>query len=208
MNARARRSLAATAIAALVSIAPVAVAEGKKVSVSAPGGPIPNASGNIPVTPLVLGELVQTYTLKGSKVKKKQILDVNLILNGTGSAPNAAAQVIYILSAPSGEFTTVGSFGAQSISELKIDDQSELILCNPFFTVSDDCNYVVGAMASGGTGTATGSVHGTLTQQFKGLNPKGTWRLRALDLATSPETMVLGETTLEVKVGKRFAKED
>ena len=143
-----------------------------------------NAGGVIFQTPFV-----QKFKLKGKKVKGKQVLDVNLIVNASGSAADALQELSAVLVAPKGEnvLVLIPGIGHNQVN-VKFDDQSELIPCNPLANNRRDCNYLSGADATGDFGTFTGSLNagagGVLVgfnATFKGLNPKGTWTLYSYD---------------------------
>ncbi|MGZ5348311.1 MAG: hypothetical protein ACXWGV_12080, partial [Solirubrobacterales bacterium] len=96
--------------------------------------------------------------------------------------------------------------GGQSLVNLTFDDQSPFRLCNPLGEPASDCNYLQGA-TPGGDGVATGSVHADLNPVFRGLSPKGTWRLVWWDASQDAKTRTIGTATLEVRTGKKYAKE-
>lgn len=211
---RSRLALLGVLAVAVGVFAGPGVAHGAKVSETAAGGPVPDAvsSGGI----LFQTPFVQEFKLKGSKVKGKQVLDVNLIMNSSGSAADALQELTPVLVAPKGQtvLVLVPGIGHNQVN-VKYDDQSELIPCNPLVNNRRDCNYMSGADASGDFGTFTGSLNagagGVLVgfnATFRGLNPKGTWTLYTYDDEVGAPNNTLGETTLEVKTGKKFAKED
>jgi hypothetical protein len=189
----------ALALAICLLIAPVA-AEAKKVTETAPGVPLPDAA---PTTfPTTYGEATQTFNLRGSKVKKKQVLDVNLILNATESEPFVLAGIGIYLIGPRGDQAFLFSpSAAPNWVNLKLDDQSNQFSCNPLQTADSSCNYWQGQ-------TATGSVHARINPTLKGTNPKGRWRVvfRDVNPAGDPPTAI-GTSTLEVKTGRKFEKE-
>jgi hypothetical protein len=202
---------------AVAALAAPGSASAAKVTETAPGGVVPNASGGGGLA-VVEGEFIQTFTLKGSKVKGKQVLDVNLTMNSTGNVPDATDDLNAMLISPSGDNASVPipSLG-QSFTNLTFDDQSRLIPCDPFERVTNICNYISGATAaSSDAGSFTGALDAArfstgFNPEFKGDNPKGTWTLRVSDVVTNlPGTLqiaTLGTSTLEVKTGKKFAKE-
>jgi hypothetical protein len=198
-----RRRLALVGVSALAFsvIAAPGVAEAKKVSEKASGGAIPDAvlSGGVTTA----GVLTQEIKFKGGKVKGKQVLDVDLILNS--SDPDSAPPVPTIF-APKGEnvATTIGYGGAvRNVVNLELSDQSRLTaFCNPLIVSRPNCNY----LQSAGT-VATGSFNQSLNPTFKGLNPKGTWTVVYQDITPGGALTTVGETTIEIKTGKKFAKE-
>jgi hypothetical protein len=211
MSGGGRKRIAIAAAAALAVAACAApVANGAKVSETAAGGPIPNATGGGGLA-LVPGVLTQTYELKGAKVKRKRIRDVNLTVTTIGNAELAASELSFRLVAPSGEnvFMNIGS--AQSAVAVTFDDQSPYLqFCNPFLIQASYCNYLTNVSSFGdGAGIAGGTIASTrLNERFRGLNPKGTWTLRVREFGPNAVTSTLGASVLEVTTGKRFAKEE
>jgi hypothetical protein len=205
MGRRRTRSalIAALALALGITIGPGA-AQGAKVTKSAPGGVLPDEvlSGGTEIqTPLV-----QTFKLKGKNVKGKQILDVNVITNSTSSDPNGNLYQLILVSPKSVQVGLPAVPGNNRVN-LEFDDQSDLFACNPMTIQARDCNYLQGGNASGSTGTMTGKLGAELNPEFKGGNPKGTWTMYAYDFLSGVPNITLGTTTLEVKTGKKFAKE-
>jgi hypothetical protein len=197
------------------------VAHAAKVTATAAGGPVPNATGGSGLA-IADGLFTQTFQLRGKKVKKQQVQDVNLTMNSSGSL-DVNDDLIALLTGPQGDSASVPLPGQGSgFQNLKFDDQAAAqTYCNPFQRVASYCNYIQGATAmSVDAGFFTGSIdagaygpfdaHG-FNPVFKGTNPKGTWRLSVWDTATNgvatPQTATLGTSTLEVRTGKKFAKE-
>ena len=167
---------------------------------------VPNATtvGSIVVeTPLV-----QTFKLSGKNVKGKQVLDVNLTMNSSGSGAGANDDLRAKLVGPKGDVNGVPipSLGSAMVN-LKFDQQVLLVPCNPLDLVASDCNYLQGGNAAGTLGTMTGGLNDNVNPVYKGSNPKGTWTLFTWDTDPNATTSTLGTTTLEVKTGKKFAKE-
>jgi hypothetical protein len=207
---RARRHLGVAALLALAALAATGgAAQAAKVTETAAGGVVPDGTGGGGLA-TSRGVFVQTFKLKGSKVNRKQVLDVDVTVSGSGSAPGAAGDLGFKLIAPSGENTRL-NFGEdlQSFTALEFDDQSDLFLCNPHQTIQPSCNYISGAtLATPGSGTATGAIGASLNPVFGGLNPKGTWTLKTYDFSPSGgRTTLLGGSILEVKTGRRFEKD-
>jgi hypothetical protein len=182
-------------------------AQAAKVSETAAGGLVPplidppaGATTSVP--------FVQSFTLKGGKVKSKQTLDVDVTVNGFGNGLDSNQDLTALLVGPKGDHVAlpVPNIGS-GMSNLKFDSQSLLTPCNPLAIVSENCNYLQGGNAGGTIGTMTGSLNADIKPVFKGGNPKGTWRLIWRDFNDNPVTTTLGTTTLEVKTGKKFAKE-
>jgi len=187
---------AAAACALLVALALPGVAGAAKVRETAPPVTLPGAP---PGPPLDTGNVTQSFELKGAKVRGKQVLDVNVVANATIAAPNSLALTSMILIGPSGDESAVLVAGsAQTWSQLKFDDQSLQFGCDPALTSSSRCNYVQ-------AGTLSGSVNATINPFLKGLRPKGTWTLFFQTFSSAP--VQVGETTLEVKTGKKFKRE-
>ena len=90
---------------------------------------------------------------------------------------------------------------------VEFDDQSDLFACNPLTFQARDCNYLQGGNSTGTIGTMTGKLGAELNPEFKGGNPKGTWTMYSYDLSPGAPITTLGTTTLEVKTGKKFAKD-
>ena len=203
-NRVGRAGFAVLAMTASALAAPSGAAAAK-VGATAPGGTLADATGYYTQGP----PLTQTFRLGGRKVAGKQTLDVNLTVSSTGSAGDANSAFRAKLVGPGGDnFSAfpLGAAGGQSLAGLRFDDQSSLRLCNPLSTQASDCNYLQGANPSGG-GVATGSVQADLNPVFRGLNPKGTWRLVWWDTSQDAKTHAIGTATLEVRTGKKYAKE-
>lgn len=202
---RRRLALCAAAAAALALCWAPAASDAAKVSKTAPGGALadapPPSGGVFPDGP----PLVQSFKLSGKKVKKKQVLDVNVTVNSTGSAAGANRQLRAKLIGPGGDSVTVlDGPGNQSLVNLTYDDQSELQLCDPNGLEASDCNFVQGVTASD-TGFYTGFTHGFLNPVFRGGNPRGTWRLVWWD-TSNLVTHAIGPATIQVRTGRKFAK--
>jgi hypothetical protein len=203
-NRAGRAGFAVLAVTASALAVPSG-ATAAKVTATAPGGALADATGYYTQGP----PLTQTFRLGGKKAAGKQTLDVNLTVSSTGSATDANFAFRAKLVGPGGDnFSAfpLGEAGGQSLGGLKFDDQSSLRLCNPLSTQASDCNYLQGATPGGG-GVATGSVHADLNPVFRGLSPKGTWRLVWWDTSQDAKTHTIGTATLEVRTGKKYAKE-
>jgi hypothetical protein len=189
---------------AVMLLAP-AFAQAAKVTATAAGVAVPDSVDNAGV--FTTGSASQTFTLKGSKVNGKQILDVNVILNASVPAgADSLDDIDVTLIGPKGDEADLplpGNVGARRWVDLKVDDQSLFFGCDPTVRISSRCNYVQ-------NGTLTGSLHGIFKPVFRGGNPKGTWRLLFRDTGVTPPAdppTAIGTSTLEVKTGKKFAKE-
>jgi hypothetical protein len=222
---RSRLGLVCLLALALVAIAVPASAQAAKVRVSAPGGPVPNATGG-PGLATSVGAFTQTFNLKGKKVKKQQVQDVNLTINSTGSL-DVNDDLFATLFSPNGANSEVIWPGQGSgMVNVTFDDQSDKQYCNPFADVAPYCSYIQGATGPTFGESAAGFFTGPIgpvqyspavigssgfNPVFRGSNPKGTWRLAVYDTAINPvdapETAIMGTSTLEVQTGKRFAKE-
>jgi hypothetical protein len=196
----------------LLLLAAPALASAAKVTVTAPGGVVPSATGGGALA-TVDGVLAQPLQLKGGKVKGKQVLDVNVTISLTGNRANANIFLRADLIGPKGDHVPlpIPSAGS-SVAGLTFDDQSRLIgYCNPLMVTASICNYAVGATpTSMDFASFTGNFRAPLNEVFRGLNPKGEWTLEVRNNAAlnPPVVTTLGTTILEVKTGKRFAKED
>ena len=205
-----RNRLAAVGLAALalgVIVGP-GTAQAAKVSEDAAGGLVPPFINNPEGTPDVSVPFVQDFRLRGKNVTKRQILDVNVTVNGVGNGADSNSDLSAQLVGPKGDnvFLPIPNIGS-AMTNLEFDDQSVLVPCNPFAISSDDCNYLQGGDVDGLVGSMSGELTATLNPFYKGGNPKGTWRLIWRDDDDDVVTTVLGETELEVKTGRKFAKE-
>jgi hypothetical protein len=204
---RTKLALSGALTLALAATIGAGAAQGAKVTESAPGGLLPDeviGPGGVEIqTPLV-----QEFKLKGKNVKGKQILDVNVTVNSTSADLNANTNVDAVLVGPkrNNEGLNLPDEGNNMVN-VKLDDQSDLFDCNPFEFQRRDCNYLQGGNVAGSTGTMTGSLSDFLNPVFKGGNPKGTWTLYVFDTNDGVPAITWGTTTLEVKTGKKFAKE-
>ena len=197
-------------------IGPGTAAAAKKVSKTAAGGPVPPAIED-PFGAVVPVPFVQTFKLKGKKVKRRKIVDVNVTVNAFGNGPGANADLSATLVDPRGDANTVvdpkgGSAGlpvpdiGNSMLNLVFKDQSIFIPCNPFDPPRFNCNYLQGASEGGGLGTMTGELNSIITPSFEDKSPKGTWKLIWRDGDADAVTSTIGETTLTVKTAKRKPK--
>lgn len=198
------------------------VAQAAKVTETAAGGPVPNATGG-PGLATADGLFTQSFELKGGKVKNRQVLDVNLTMNSFGNTGDVNDDLAVVLVGPKGDSTSVPTpFTGASFTNLKFDDQAApKAYCNPFTRVASYCNFIIGATAASTdfgffTGSIDASAYGPFDAEgfnatFKGTNPKGTWRLFVWDTTVNPvaapQTALLGTSELEVKTGKKFAKD-
>ena len=197
--------LAALALSAVVG---PGSAQAAKVSEDASGGLVPPFINNPPGTADVSVPFVQDFRLRGKKVTKRQILDVNVTVNGVGNGADSNSDLSAQLVGPKGDnvFLPIPTIGS-AMTNLEFDDQSVLVPCNPFAISSDDCNYLQGGDTDATVGTMSGELSATLNPFYKFGNPKGTWRLIWRDGDADPVTTVIGEVELEVKTGRKFAKE-
>jgi hypothetical protein len=196
--------LAALALGAIVA---PGSAQAAKVSEKADGGLVPPIVAPA-VGPAVQTPFVQTFRLRGKKVTRKQITDVNVTVNGAGSGAASNLDLTALLVGPKGNSAPVPiPIIGSAMSNLEFDDQSILSPCNPVAFQSDDCNYLQGGDAGGDVGTMTGELGAVFNPFFRGGNPKGTWRLIWRDTNADAVTTTLGDSTLEVKTARKFAKE-
>jgi hypothetical protein len=196
---RRPRLLLALALGLCAAAAPAA--EAAKVTETAAGITVPNATGGGAPPPTLEGEGSQSFKLSGKKVKKRQVLDVNLVLNASSGGATELNDLLVTLVGPKGDNVQILTPGGRAWVDLKLDDQSNLFPCDPAFNRGSNCNYLQGNT------TFTGSVHAEITPTFLGLNPKGTWRLLFRDVGTGAEPpTTIGVSTLEVKTGRKFAK--
>jgi hypothetical protein len=204
---RTRLGVIGVAALALGLIVGPGTAQAAKVSEKADGGLVP-PEVEPAVGPIVSTPFVQTFNLSGKKVRKRQITDVNVTVNGAGSSAGSNSDLTALLVGPKGNAVAlpIPNLGS-AMSNLEFDDQSILIPCNPVEFQSDQCNYLQGGDADGGVGTMTGVLGATINPFFRGGNPRGTWRLIWRDANSDAATTTLGETTLEVKTARKFAKE-
>jgi hypothetical protein len=206
----------ALALALGVVVGPGTAAAAKKVSKSSAGGPVPPAIEN-PFGADAPVPFVQTFKLKGKKVKRKKIVDVNLTVSASGNGPSANADLSATLVDPRGDANTIvdpkgGSVGlpipdiGSSMQSLLFKDQSIFIPCSPFGEPRFNCNYLQGANEDATVGTMTGELNSVITPPFEDKNPKGTWKLVWRDGDADAVTTVVGESTLTIKVAKRKPK--
>ncbi len=202
---RRRLAFGAAVAAALALCWAPAASEAAKVGKTAPGGALadapPPSGGVFPEGP----PLVQSFKLSGKKVKRKQVLDVNVTVNSTGSAAGANRQLRAKLISPGGDSVTVlDGPGNQSLVNLTYDDQSELQLCDPNGLEASDCNFVQGV--DGPRHRLLHGLHPRLPEPgVQGGNPRGTWRLVWWD-TSNLVTHAIGQATIQLRTGKKFAK--
>ena len=205
----------ALAVLAAGALAAPGVASAAKVTETTSGGALADAPAPAGGITFDGPPLTQSFQLKGKKVKKQQVKRISLTINSTGSAGFANGDIRAKLIAPSGDnfgaaisLLFAGGVGGANLVNLELDDRSDLTLCDPLQFQASDCNYLQGSTPAGG-GTATGRV-GTsgLMDVFRGLNPKGTWRLVWWDTVSDGVTHGIGEATLEVVTRKKFATRD
>ena len=201
---RSRLALVGVLTLALGAFVGPGVAQAAKATETASGGTLPDAVTSGAQT--TAGEFVQTFRTSGKKVKKKQTLDVSLTVNATDA--NGLGDVSAVLYRPKGEGVAVPipgppfPGGPTTLVNLKFRDQSNLVACDPAFTIASNCNYQSG-------GVYTGELGSGFNPTFRGLNPKGTWTLVWMDTGSGPpaDVTTIGESTLQVKTGKKFAKD-
>jgi hypothetical protein len=201
---RTRAALAGVLTLSLGAMLGSGVAQGAKVTQSASGGPLPDAQAV--GSTLIQTPFVQQFKFKGKNVKGKQTLDVDVITNSTSSDPSGNFFQMILVS-PKNLQVDLQALPGNNRVNLEYDDQSDLFPCNPFTFQARDCNYLQGGNSAGSIGTMTGKIGATLNPEFKGSNPKGNWTMYSYDIFPGPPNMVLGTTKLEVKTGKKFAKE-
>jgi hypothetical protein len=201
-------ALGAVLALALGAFVGPSTAQAAKAEESAAGGIVPAFVNNPVGVADVSTPFVQTFKFSGKNVKKKQILDVNVIVNSFGNGPGANSDLSARLVGPKGDDVALPIINLGSaMLNLQYDDQSLLVPCNPLDEISDDCNYLGGPNAAGTLGTMSGEVGASINPTFKGLNPKGEWRLIWRDADSDIATSTIGEVTIELKTGKKFAKE-
>ena len=201
--------LGVLALALSVTVGP-AVADAKRVTRTATGGAVPDAV-DILGGPTVEGAAVPIeFKLKGKKVKKRQVADVDIQIAGAANAEGAAADLRYKLVSPNGDSVNWGVFIPFGITsfDVKWDNKSQLFACNPLFLQASDCLYATGATpANPGLGSLVGELDGGfLKNTFRINNPKGSWTLDVWDTFAGGIT-TLGNVSLTVNAIKKFAKE-
>jgi subtilisin-like proprotein convertase family protein len=158
------------------------------------GAQVPNA------TPAARGELKSTIKA-GKKFKGLKIRDVNVTVQTTGSAPNAAQDLQVRLIAPNGAGVVLFSgLPGQNIGPLTIDDEARLVvggITNNIFLGPP----FVGSVAPGI------SLFGKPLSLMDNGPVRGNWVLSIVD-NSSPTTSVLEGWTLNVKTGKPFRTEE
>jgi hypothetical protein len=207
-STRKRLALAGLLALAFGVVGGTGSAQAAKVTESAAGGLVPPTIDGGPGLADSRAVFTQSFKLSGKNAKGKQVLDVNVTVNGVGSGDGSNDDLNAQLIAPNGDNTGIPiPDNGSAMSNLEFDDQSILRSCNPLTFNSDDCNYVQGAVAGLDVGTVTGELNASFNPVFRGNNPKGTWRIQWIDVNSNAITTTLGETTLEVKTGKKFAKD-
>ncbi len=198
-----RNRLAAIGLSALALGVIVGPGTAQAAKVSEKEGPVvvPDASQANADAPVIAGENSITFNLGGKKVTKKQILDVDLTLNATGSAAGALGDLGITLTKSKIGSAGVPAPGGTVWSDLEFSDQSDLFACNPLVEIASGCNYL-----QGGT-TFTGQLNASFNPVFKGGNPKGRWTLSFEDFDPSGGSSSTVSAELEVKTGAKFAKE-
>jgi len=204
---RTRLAVVGLAALALGAIAGPATAQAAKVSENEGPVFVPDATQVAPPDgPVIVGENSMTFNLRGNKVNKKQILDVDLTLNASGAVAGVLGDLDVFLTKSKIGTAGVPTPGGSTWIDLEFSDQSDFVPCNPLFTIASDCNYLQGST------TYTGSLNSSLNPVFKGGNPKGRWTLSIQDPfpGTGPgpgpahgPSQISAE--LEVKTGKKFA---
>jgi hypothetical protein len=205
-----RTRFAVIGIAALALGVTVGPGTAQAAKVSDREGPVfvPDAIQTAPTAPVIVGENSLTFNLRGKKVNKKQILDVDVTLSAAGATAGVLNDIGVFLTKSKIGSTGLPTPGGSVWADLEFSDQSDFVPCNPLDTIASDCNYL-----QGGT-TYTGDLNASLNPVFQGGNPKGRWTLSFQDgvpgTTAGPgpahgPTQVSAE--LEVKTGNRFAKE-
>jgi hypothetical protein len=150
------------------------------------------------------GVLVSTIDVGGKKFKGTKVRDVNVTLQATGSAGDAAEQLTGRLTAPNGATTWLfaNQLAGQSFGPLTIDDES-------VNTISFDPSRDSTLLASPYAGTAQPhcfSAQGGCTLSAMDNGPvSGTWTLRVVDNdSTPPLTSILNSWRLTAVAGKAF----
>ena len=200
---RSRLAVLGVSALALGVFAGPGVAQAAKVSETAGPVAVPDATNAGGGAPTINGSGLLEFNLKGKNVKKKQTLDVNITLNATGAANGALGDFTAVLAGPKGDNLTLPTPGGNAWVNLEFDSQSNLVPCNAADTIGPNCNYI-----SGPNGTFTGSLGAGLNPTFKGVNPKGKWSLLVIDNDPDNAGASTISAELEVKTGKKFAKED
>ena len=161
------------ALALCLLLAPAA-AQAKKVTETAPGVLLPTRA---PAFPVRAGEATQTFKLNGSKVKGKQVLDVNLTLNASERDRSCSRNRVILIGPKGDEADLFSPSAAPRLADLKLDDQSNLRSCNPT-QINDPsiCNYLQGQ-------TATGSVNARINPIFKAPTRRGRGRSSSSTIA-------------------------
>ncbi|MGH2922884.1 MAG: hypothetical protein ACRDKH_02500 [Solirubrobacterales bacterium] len=196
-----------TALALGVLVGP-GTAQAAKVSESEGPVFVPDATLAGPGGPVIVGENSMTFDLKGKKVNKKQILDVEVTLNASGAVAGVLGDLDVFLTKSKIGTAGVPSPGGTTWIDLEFSDQADFVPCNPLNTIASDCNYLQGGS------TYTGDLNASLNPVFGGGNPKGNWTLSIQDpfVGTGPgpgpahgPSQISAE--LEVKTGAKFAKQ-
>jgi len=175
--------------------------KGKKgpgaVNITQTGGPIPDrAAGNG-----VFGRLVSTVEV-GNRFKGRKIRDVNVTVQllGAGPGANSVADILLLLSSPSGatsELVFDGTlFPGNLAGPITFDDETPLYLAGTATPFGDP-----DALLAPWQGKA--QPEGAPLANLDNGRVPGTWTLNALDTA-SGDTSLLGSWTLNVIAGRPF----
>jgi subtilisin-like proprotein convertase family protein len=152
------------------------------------------------------GVLVSTIQVGGKKFKGTKVRDVNVTLQATGSAGDAAEHLTARLTAPNGATTWLfaNSVLGQSFGPLTFDDES----VNTIVTDANDPtdSTLLPPPYAGTVQPHCFSAQGGCTLSAMDNGPvSGTWTLRVVDNdATPPLTSILNSWRLTAVAGKAF----
>jgi subtilisin-like proprotein convertase family protein len=214
-SARARLALLGI-LALTMGLIPAGAASAKKKGKAGGTATITkNVNAAIPdqlaVSPFTDGQLQSAITVGGKKFKGTRIHDVNATFQTTGNSPDAAGDLIILLTGPNGSTTTLfnASDGGRSVGPLTLDDESvnaiqfaatpgpsppprdSTMLADPWIgTAQPYCYQAVGGcpLALLDNGPAS-----------------GTWTLTALDQGSAAgDTSTLNFWRLQITAGKPY----
>jgi len=163
---------------------------------TAANAPIPNGGANFN------GLLTSSTTVGGKKFKGTRIRDVNVTVQTTGSAANAAGDIAARLTAPDGTTTWLFAFlSGQSIGPLTLDDQSVNILGQS--PPAPDSTTLVAPYAGSAQPATFFNFGPTAMSELNNGVASGTWTLRVYDLAGGT-TSILNSWRLVAIAGRPY----
>jgi subtilisin-like proprotein convertase family protein len=147
------------------------------------------------------GVLTSTIDVGGKKFKGTKVRDVNVTLQTTGSAANAAGDLLAELTAPNKATVTLFlQLSGQSVGPLTLDDESSALIAGP--QPCPVANWLCEPYAGTARPSIDGFGLGSLSVMDNG-PAAGTWTLRVYDFDDTL-TNVLNSWKLKVVAGKPY----